>query len=131
MNAQTDFTMSQGLVVLPPKNDHAFPIPCEEWAILKGKIGKLSAEPWFFHTLGSLLLGAALSILIAILLGSFSPSEQQRAYDLAWMAFAVTLVCGSVCLLFAQKERTIHRERATDVVAQMELIEMRFDRASG
>lgn len=130
MSGQADFTMSQGFVVLPPKNDHAYPIPCEEWALLKSRITKLSAEPWLFHTLGSLLLGAALSLFIAILLGSFASVEQQRALDLAWMGLAVTLVCGTVCLIFAQKERTSHRERATDVVAQMDLIEMRFDRAS-
>jgi len=127
MTDQQTFQVSQGLQVLRPRSGNAYPIPCEEWSLLKGKISEFTTEPWLFHTLGSLLLGAALSVLISILSGTYQLPAQQRAQDLAWAAFAVCGVCGVLCLIFAHKERGAHRERASDVVAQMDLIEKRYE----
>lgn len=128
MSDQPNIQMSHGLVVLPPKSDQAYPIPCEEWRLLKSKIQKLTTEPWVFHTVGSLLLGAALSAIASILLQAFDSPEQQRALDTAWSIFAVTGLCGVACLFFAHKERQMHRDRASEVVAQMDLIEKRYER---
>lgn len=119
--------MSHGLEVLRPKSDKAFPIPCDEWSMLKGKIKKITSEPWLFHTLGSLLLGASVSTFLAILLNTFRLPEQQRTLDISWAVFAITFICGTICLFFANGVRSVHRERATDVVAQMELIEKRYE----
>ncbi len=124
------YQLSQGLDVLRPKSGEAYPIPCDEWTILKGKIKKLTSEPWLFHSLGFLFLGAALSTFVAILLNTFQLPAQQRALDIAWAVVAVTVICGCTCLYFAKKEREIDRERASDVVAQMELIEKRYERSS-
>lgn len=123
--------MSQGLDVLPPKSGNAYPIPCEEWDVLKNRASRLVNEPWLFQSLGSVLLGAALTMFVAIVLGSYSKPEQQRAYIVAWAVVGVTLICGVLCMLFANKERQVQRERAGDIVTQMELIEQRFDRKLG
>lgn len=128
MNDEVPYQLSQGLDVLRPKSGEAYPIPCEEWTMLKGKIGKLTSEPWFFHSLGFLLLGASVSTFVAIILGTFQLPAQQRALDIAWSVVAVTTICGLACLYFANKERGVHRERASDVVAQMDLIEKRYER---
>lgn len=121
------YQLSQGLDVLRPKSGRAYPIPCDEWSMLKGKINKLTSEPWLFHSLGFLFLGAAVSTFVTILLGSFALPAQQRAQDIAWAVVVVTVVCGLACLYFANKERGVHRERASDVVAQMDLIEKRYE----
>lgn len=129
MTDNVPYQMSQGLDVLRPKSGQAYPIPCDEWTILKGKIKKLTSEPWLFHSLGFLLLGASLSSFMTILLGTFQLPAQQRPLDIAWAVVAVTLICGLACLYFANKEGGVHRERASDVVAQMELIEKRYERS--
>lgn len=130
MSAHSDFHISQGLTILPPRSDNAYPIPCEEWAHLKGRVSSLTSEPWFFHSAGFLLLGASLSTLIAVFLTPFELPNQQRVLDAAWGIFAVTGISGLACIFFAHKERGVHRDRASDVVAQMDLIEKRFDRSS-
>ena len=129
MSDDGPYQMAQGLDVLRPKSGPAYPIPCDEWTTLKSKINKLTSEPWLFHSLGFLLLGAAISTFVTILLGTFQLPAQQRALDIACAVIAVTFICGLACLYFANKERAVHRERASDVVAQMDLIEKRYERS--
>ena len=130
MTDDVAYQISQGLDVLRPKSGQAYPIPCDEWSLLKGRNAKLTSEPWLFHSLGFVLLGAALSSFVTILLGTFQLPAQQRALDIAWAVVAVTLICGIACLFFANKERGVHRDRAKDVVAHMDLIEKRYERSS-
>lgn len=120
--------MSQGLDVLQPKSGPAYPIPCGEWDNLKDHVRRLSNEPWGFHTFGSLLLGSSLSTLITIVLGMFDKPDQDKAEIIAWAVVVVTLVSGVLCMIFAYKERGVKRERGSDLVTQMELIERRFER---
>jgi hypothetical protein len=127
MTDQGTFQISQGLEVLRPRSGRAYPIPCNEWEALKSRISKLTSEPWFFQMAGSLFLGSAITVFIAIFLDTYSCPEQQRALYTAWGVVAATTLSGSLCLLFAHRERGAQRERATDVVAQMDLIEERFD----
>jgi hypothetical protein len=122
--------MTQGLEVIHPKSAKAYPIPCDEWQMLKNKIKKLTSEPWLFQRLGFLLLGGALSTFVTILLGTLQLPAQQHARDIAWAVVAVTFICGMACLYFAYKEGAVHRDRANDVVAQMELIETRYEYTS-
>lgn len=130
MSSEPTFQLSQGYEVLPPKSGKAYPIPCDEWELLKGKISKATAEPWLSHTIGSALLGMALSALLPIVTSAFQLPAQQRALDITWLVLIITGVCGLVCLLFSHKERQVHRERASDVAAQMQLIQQRYDQAS-
>ncbi|NQU67729.1 MAG: hypothetical protein HQ510_07295 [Candidatus Marinimicrobia bacterium] len=120
--------MSQGLDVLPPKSGPAYPIPCNEWDVLKTKLKQISNEPWFFHTLGSILLGAALATLITLLLGTFDNVNMQKQYIIAWAVVSVTSITGLLCMYFAHKERDVKRQRGSDLTTQMELIEERFER---
>jgi hypothetical protein len=66
MIENTPYQVSQGFDVLQPKSGQAYPIPCDEWSILKEKIKKLTSEPWLFHSLAFLLLGAAVSTFVVI-----------------------------------------------------------------
>lgn len=122
--------MSQGLEVLRPRSGKAYPIPCEEWELLKQNIGRATTDPWLFRTLGSLLLGAGLSAFIPIVSDSFVIPSQSYALGVTWVVAVSASICGLVCLMLAQKERQVHRDRASDVVAQMQLIQRRYEGAS-
>lgn len=130
MNDQGSYQVSQGLEVLQPRSGQAYPIPCEEWSLLKKKISNLSSEPWFYHTLGSLLLGATLSTFTAIILGTYETPQQETALIIAWAVVVTTAISGALSLFFSHSQRAAHRERATDVIAQMDLIEKRYERTS-
>lgn len=129
MNETSNLQMSQGFEVLRPKNDKALPIPCNEWDVLKKKIEDLTTEPWFFHTTGSTLIGAALATLISIWTGAVSSVPGSNMLVIAWAITGACSVTGLVCLAFAHKERGVHRSKASDVVTQMTLIEQRFERS--
>lgn len=124
----TSFKMSQGYEVLKPKSDKAFPIPCNEWDVLKNQLEAATTEPWFFHTTGSLLLGAALATLISIWTGAISTATVSNANVVAWAVVAVCSITGLAMLYFAHKEREVHRAKAQTVLTHMRLIEERFER---
>lgn len=124
----SNLKLSQGLEVLRPKSDKALPIPCNEWDVLKDKIGAITTEPWFFHTAGSTLIGAGLATLISIWTGAVSATPDRSTLVIAWSVTVVCALVGAACLLFAHTERKAHRTKAIDVITQMDLIEQRFDR---
>ena len=127
MTADSPYQVSQGYEVLPPKSGKAYPIPCDEWEFLKKKISNATHEPWLFHTLGAALVGMSLSALLPIVADTFQLPAQQRAHDITWLVFVASAICGAACLYFAHKERETHRDRATDVAAQMQLIQQRYE----
>ncbi|GHU33062.1 hypothetical protein AGMMS50256_24290 [Betaproteobacteria bacterium] len=127
MTADSPYQVSQGYEVLPPKSGKAYPIPCDEWKFLKDKISKATHEPWLFHTLGAALIGMSLSAFLPIVTDAFQLPTQQRAHDITWMVLIVSAVCGVAFLFLAHKERGVYRDRATDVAAQMNLIQQRYD----
>ncbi len=119
---------STGFEILLPKSVQALPVPCGEWDVLRSKIQELTTEPWFFHTIGSVLIGAALATLISILTGAVSTESSANALVVAWAVVVCTGLIGAICLFFADKERRAYRQRASDVATQMSLIEQRFER---
>ncbi len=129
MSSSTPVRVSQGYEVLRPKSDKAFPVPCNEWDVLRKQIEALAIEPWLFHTIGSVLVGASLATAISVWTGAVAvTTSNPSAVVIAW---AVTAVCGGtglLCMYFARKEREVHRMKAGNVATQMKLIEERFDR---
>ena len=127
MSGNVSVKVSQGYEVLRPKSDKAFPIPCNEWDVLKSQISELTTEPWLFHTLGSLLLGASLASVISIWTAAVNTTNP-NILVIAWAVVVSCAVCGVSSLYFAHKERQVYRARAQTVVTQMGLIESRFER---
>lgn len=123
----TSIKMSHGFEVLKPRGGKAFPIPCNEWDVLKTQIETLTAEPWLFHTTGSLLLGAALATVISIWTGAISTATVPNANVIAWAVVAVCTFTGLSALYFSHKERELHRVKAQAVLTNMRLIEDRFE----
>lgn len=116
--------MSQGLDVLQPKSGPAFPVPCVEWDFLKAKIRAMSGSPWLYQTLGSALLGAAVSTALTLLFASLSEHQQ----TVGWAAVTTTAVCGILALVFAHQQKAVRQVQASDVLTQMEIIEKRYER---
>lgn len=88
------FHISQGLDVLQPKSGKAYPISCEEWELIKERLGRVSTPPWICQTAGSLLAGVALSTFVVIVTGTL-PDAHSIARIVAW-AVVVVSVLGSV-----------------------------------
>ena len=121
--------MSQGYDVLQPKSGEAYPIPCDEWDLLKNRLAQASDTPLAFHTWGSVLLGAAVTTAISIFVGALPATDSARIA--AWAVVVGCAVCGGLCLYFAWRERQLRNAQVSDVVAQMELIERRYPRFTG
>ena len=128
MSDDTTLRLSQDYEVLRPKHDKVFPIPCNEWDVLRAQLETLTTEPWLFHTLGSVLVGAALATVISIWTGAISTAVVKDAVTIAWAVVATCGVSGVACLYFAHKERGVHRAQAQLIATQMQLIEQRFER---
>ena len=103
-------------------------MPCNEWDVLKTQLEVLTTEPWLFHTVSSLLLGAALATIISIWTGAISTAIVPNANVIAWAVVAVCTFTGLATLYFAHKEREVHRAKAQTVLTHMRLIEERFER---
>ncbi len=130
MNEKSSFQMSQGYNVLPPRTGKAYPILCEEWDYLKKNIGSISDKPNIYYIMGSILLGACISTLIAILTGNFpnpDPKILSSKFIVAWAVVTVTFIVGLISLYFAREQRKVTEMKASDVLSQMELIEKRYE----
>ena len=125
-SGRSGYQVSPDVFVLAARPGAAYPIRCEEWANLKKKIQKITSEPWFFHTIGSVLSGAFVTTLIGIFLGTWEKPEQHQSLAHAWAVVVVTGILAGMGLFFAHQQRSLQRERAKDVIDQMELIENRY-----
>jgi len=102
---------------------------CGEWEHLKIQIKSIKTSFGWYYTGGSLLLGAAISTLIAILTGAFTPESGSNSHSLviAWAVVVSTGLIGVVALYFANESREVAEKKASEVVTQMELIEQRYE----
>ena len=130
MSGQESFTFSQKLTVLSSRSGHAYIIPCDEWCFIKDKIGRAFTEPWLFRTIGPAFIGASLSTVIAIFLGTFAAPEKESAKLIAWGVFSTTFLAGLLCLYFTYEVRKSKKTYAKDILDQMGLIEQRHDPTS-
>jgi hypothetical protein len=84
----------------------------------------MSDSPWFYQTVGSALLGAAVSTSLALLFASLGDKQQV----IAWASVAATAICGVLSLMFAREQKAVRQVQASDVLTQMEIIEKRYER---
>lgn len=127
MTTPAPIRMAQGLDVLVPQADRAYPVPCEEWKFLKHKVARLSERPWVLQFVGSLMLGAGVSTLTTILIGGITTQGHPHALAVAWAITGIALTAGLLCISFSRKEQKHMSVQAGDIVHHMELIERRYD----
>jgi hypothetical protein len=125
---ENTFQVSQGYDIILPKRGLAYPILCEEWDHLKTQVRGIKTSFGTYHTIGSIMIGAALTTLIAIFLGAYSvaATADPTILIVAWAVTVTTGISGITCLYFAGESRTISERQADEVVRQMELIEKRY-----
>lgn len=130
MQSDPSFKMSQDFEIVPPQKKRAYPILIEEWEHLKEKIKNICDNANVYHTIGSALFGVAGSALVAALTLEF-PKNQNGSTPMpiiiSWFIFVASLVCGALSLFFGREQRKVQSSTATEVVAQMELIEKRYE----
>lgn len=129
MSEQTsgNLQLSQGYEVLAPKSGKAYPVPCQEWRFLKGKLESVSVPPWILPAASFTFLGAALATFITIVLDGVAPGKSGIGPVIAWAVVATTGLVGLSCLLLAIKQQQFQRTQVSDVIRQMEIIEQRFE----
>lgn len=130
MGEESNFKVSQDYEIVPPQKKRAYLILVEEWDYIKGQVSALKDNTNFWHTLGSVLLGIAGSgLLSAITLDIPVPEGDKRMpmpILISWGAFVVTGLTGCLCMYFAKAQQKVDAQTAGNAVAQMELIEKRF-----
>lgn len=119
-----NFTISQDYEVLPPQKQNAYTVSIREWCFLKQKIGAIKSNFNFFHTFGSILIGAAVSTFISAKSGTFPTNEGKL---ISWTAFVVTAAVGLLCYYFARSELRVQNQRKEDILEMMKLIEDRYE----
>ena len=127
MTAAGGFHIATGLDVLPPKSGKAYPIPCDEWELLKNKLEKVSSPPWFYQTVGSVLSGVAGSMLVTILSDTLPQGGQSNARVVAYATVMVSAVCASLSFLFAHQQRDLKVAYVSEVIQQMQIIQNRYE----
>lgn len=130
MQNEPSFKMSQDFELVPPQKKRAYPILIEEWQHLKKKIKSIRDNANIYHTIGSSLIGVAGSALVAALTLDIPVKEGTSTpmpIVISWFIFITALVCGSFALFFGREQRKVQSSTVNDVVAQMELIEKRYE----
>lgn len=122
------FEISQNYNVIPPKRGNAYPILCEEWKHLKEQVGNIKTNFKFYHSFGSILLGAGVTTFISILLGVYSKINpaNPNTITIAWAIAITATFLGVICLFFANESLKLEANQTRDIVKQMELIEKRY-----
>lgn len=126
--SNSSFTVSQNLKVKAPKDSHAYVVSTTEWNYLKEKITQIKGVSGFYHTVGSVLLGAMASAVVAAistdlcLAGSNSCTKEV----VVWAFSAVTFICGLLCLHFGHAQKSLKSISLEAVIEQMEAIEQRY-----
>jgi hypothetical protein len=132
MGEESNFKVSQDYEIVPPQKKRVYLILVEEWDFIKGQVSALKDNTNFWHTLGSILLGVAGSgLLSAMTLDIPIPEGDKRMpmpILISWGAFVITGLTGGLSMFFAKAQRKVDEKTAGNAVAQMELIEKRFQR---
>lgn len=112
-----------------PKHSDAYPIPCDEWRLLREEIEKLDDPTDWYHTFGAALVSACLAALIALVTvieaDSGAGGLTMEAVTVMFIA-GLTGIVGWVCLLFSRKRCKLMKVTAAGVLSKMNLIEKRY-----
>lgn len=118
-----NYKFSQDYELIPPQKQRSYPISTNEWSLIKKKISDVKDGANFWHTLGSILIGAAISTLITALINDF---KTEKLLWTCWFAFFVTGISGALSFYFGNSHRQIQNKSKEDVIDFMTTIEERF-----
>ena len=118
-----NYKFSQDYELIPPQKQRSYPISTTEWTLIKKKISEVKDGANFWHTIGSILIGAAISTLITALINDF---KTEKLLWTCWAAFFVTGISGSFAFYFGKEQRQTQNKSKEDVIDFMTIIEERF-----
>ena len=117
------FQVSQALRIQIPKDTPAYPVPCNEWSLIKNKITDLSFSNDYFNDGGWAALGAGISVFASTFSGGIFSEIIQ---DTIWVIAVSLVIIGILCLVFANQQKKQKKAQASEILAQMEIIESRY-----
>jgi hypothetical protein len=118
-----NYKFSQDYEIIAPQKQKSYPISTSEWQIIKSKITNIKDNANFWHTIGSILIGACISTLIAALINDF---KTEKFLWTSWFAFVVTGLTGGLAFYFGRAQRETQNQSKEDVLDFMKIIEDRF-----
>ncbi len=118
-----NYKFSQDYELIPPQKQRSYPISTSEWNLIKKKISEVKDNFNFWQTLGSLLIGAAISTLITVLINDF---KSDKNLWICWGVLLVTAISGSLSYYFGFIYQKIQNKSKDDVIDFMSIIEERF-----
>ena len=125
MSEKSTFNISQDYEIIQPKKGKVYPILIQEWIFIKEKVIEIRININYFHTAGSILIGAALSFLATNIATEF---KEPNTKTICWAIFGVTSICGILSFIFGESRRKTYNSKPIDVVKQMDLIETRYEK---
>jgi dolichyl-phosphate-mannose--protein O-mannosyl transferase len=127
-----NFQVTQKFELISHEPGKAYPISVKEWVYLKEQIARIEERANVWHTIGSILLGAAGSALLNALTATFPAPSVGSSFSIPevinWAFFFTTGICGALSFCFGRSHSKFQKELAQDVVKQMALIEGRFQK---
>lgn len=127
-----EFQVTQKFQLMDHETGKAYPIPVKEWDLLKQQIACIKERANVWHTVGSVLLGAALTAVLNGMVGTFPPPPTGSRISIAevinWAFFAVTFISSVLSFCFGRSHLNLQRRSAEGIVNQMHLIEGRFQK---
>lgn len=124
----SSFNLAHDLVVVKPEKVAAFPIPVSDWEHVRGKVSKIEEPSFVLNTIGSALIGVAVSAIFTVI--AFPESKDTRSLVvlvICWAIFAVALISGGVCLGFDfHSRKNFVSNSKKDVVEEMDRLKTRY-----
>lgn len=118
-----NYKFSQDYELIQPQKQRSYPISTTEWNLIKKNVGEVKDSSNFWHTIGSILIGAAISTLITALISDF---KTEKHTWICWTAFSLSALGGILSFYFGKEQRKIQNKSKEDVIAFMNTIEERF-----
>lgn len=121
MNKQEpSLTISHKWEIKRPGKEEAYIVPKSDWIRLRKRVQRIKSPSRIFLSVGYLLFGVAGTALISAISLIGSGDHRSLIY---WAIFAITSICGGVCLLFnryQRKQETSLKEDALDCMSEIE-----------
>lgn len=125
MDNHPNFKWSTEHEVIPHPPQKMCIIPFDEWGYLKRKMSQMILPLNWFHTIGTLLLGSALTGILTALMVHFTHGNS-IVEIITWSYVIITGILGGGSIYFAKWQQKIQSMTSDDIFEYMKFIEQRY-----
>jgi len=128
MNEQkSHISATQDFEIQKPARGRAYLVPVLDWDHLKEKVRGIESSGLNFQTAGSIFWGIAGTAFV----GALSVPKDLTvmgapSVHFCWGIAIIGVICGSMALYFAGRQRKLSNHTKQDVISEMERIEKRY-----